>query len=343
MRRRMSIFSAIVLLVLLLSGCGGTKDADAVVSDLGKKVGNMKGYAAEGTMTIKTGDQPLQYSVNVSYLKPNFYRIELANTERDISQVILRNDEGVFVLTPRLNKVFKFKSDWPQNQGQVYLYQSLVQSIVNDQTRQFAQEKNSYVFDVLANYQNGSLSRQKIWINKKDYRPTQVQITDQNATVMVEVKFTKFDFKSNFDKNLFATDANLKQNNAGQSKDDSAEQPTSAPMFTPMEPSYLPEGVALKDAQDIKFGGASGTLMRYGGTYDFTLIETQPHDVATTFVKGTMVDLGFTLAELTGAEEGGQRTLTWTYQGIQHRLTSGTLPEAEMLRVAQSVLGEMTK
>ena len=91
---------------------------------------------------------------------------------------MLRNDEGVFVLTPRLNKVFRFQSDWPANQGQVYLYQTLIQSILLDNSRQFAVDNDAYVFDVMANYQNGSLARQKIWLNKSDYAPRQVEVSD---------------------------------------------------------------------------------------------------------------------------------------------------------------------
>ena len=32
--------------------------------------------------------------------------------QKDQSQIILRNEEGVFVLTPALNKSFRFQSDW---------------------------------------------------------------------------------------------------------------------------------------------------------------------------------------------------------------------------------------
>ncbi|MFB9328798.1 outer membrane lipoprotein carrier protein LolA [Paenibacillus aurantiacus] len=397
MRRRISLLAAVLLcLTALLAACGGTKDADTVVKDLDKVVNSLDSYHGKGTMTLNTGQQPLEYQVDVQYQKPSYYRIELTNAKRDITQIVLRNDEGVFVLTPRLNKVFRFQSDWPQNQGQVYLYQTLVSSILQDNSRQFAVDKENYVFDVMANYQNGSLARQKIWLDK-DYRPLQVEVSDTNAAVMVSVKFTEFDFDSKPDKSVFDTKQNLSgsskpstvqpedgdaaaeggkaQNGSadettgntpadsgkaddteGSTSGDEPAEDTMAPvagdqatkdnLAAALDPLYLgPEPMALQDSNDIVFGGLPGVMDRYAGaTYDFTLIKTQPRDMAASSMgQGQMVDLVYTIGELIGDEESPQRTIVWTYDGIQYRLTSGTLPETELVRIAQSVQGEMTK
>lgn len=53
--------------------------------------------------------------------------------KKDVTQIVLRNDEGVFVLTPSQNKSFRFQSNWPDNQGQVYLYETLIRSITGIQ------------------------------------------------------------------------------------------------------------------------------------------------------------------------------------------------------------------
>ncbi|MBJ6361522.1 DUF4367 domain-containing protein [Paenibacillus sp. GCM10012307] len=208
MRRIKWIAAVIVSVSVLLAGCG-TKDAESVVKDLGKVVSDLESYKGSGTLTLLTGQQPLEYQVEVWYQKPEFYRIALKNKEKDISQIVLRNDDGVFVLTPHLNKSFRFQSDWPKNQGQVYLYQTLVESIRLDNSRQFTTENEAYVFDVMANYQNGSLARQKIWLNKKDYRPDHVQVSDANGTVVVEVKFNSFEFGSAFEKDAFDMEKNM--------------------------------------------------------------------------------------------------------------------------------------
>ncbi|WP_308636172.1 DUF4367 domain-containing protein [Paenibacillus silvisoli] len=421
MRRRFSLLAAILLcLTAVLAACG-TKDAESVVKDLDKTLSNLDSYHGVGKMTLYTGQQPLEYQVDVSYQKPQYYRIALTNAKKDITQIVLRNDEGVFVLTPRLNKVFRFQSDWPANQGQVYLYQTLVQSILLDNSRQFAVDNDAYVFDVMANYQNGSLARQKIWLNKSDYAPSKVEVSDANAAVMVSVQFDKFEFGSKLEKSVFDTQTNMgtpagdkpttalpddesgntatnanedqatnaNEDQATNTTDDQAtnttddqatntntenqsenpDETTTSPdnsatngnatneegssdqdaegalgpvnnVFTAMEPSYLPDGVSEKDQQEIVFGGNAGIMIRYAGAFDYTLIQTQPKDVAVSAMKGDLIDMGFTYGSISGDE---QKTLTWTYDGTEFRITSGNLPENEMLKVAQSVQGEMSK
>jgi len=419
--RRMKWAAAVVLCVaLVLAGCG-SRSAESVVKDLDGVLDGLKSYQGKGIMTLHTGQQPLQYEVEVWYKKPSYYRVALTNAAKDITQIVLRNDEGVFVLTPKLKKSFRFQSDWPQNQGQVYLYQTLVQSILLDNSRQFAIDKDSYVFDVMANYQNGSLARQKIWIDQKTYAPQRVEVSDANANVLVEMTFDQFRFDVVFDDKAFDMNANLgvaqqpeeqeksadapgsgedeahggrgesdrkatddaapgdnpdeaatedavpgedadgakpekpasgnpdgtesdepaADGEAADGADDTADRTGAANDFVPMEPSYYPEGVALKDITDVTLtDGGKGVLMRFTGTYNYTLYQTKPKDIDAALVPGVMLDLGHTWGLLSGDV---LQTLTWTYQGYEYRLTSAELPEDEMVKIARSVLEEMEK
>ncbi|MDF2934761.1 MAG: rane protein [Paenibacillaceae bacterium] len=211
MRRRIWGLSVVLLsVVLALAGCfGGKKDAGAVVKDLDSQVEKLESYTSSGTMTLHTGTEPQEYQVEVSFQKPSYYRISLSNDKKDISQIVLKNDDGVFVLTPHLNKSFRFQSDWPKNQGQVYLYESLVNSINQDKERQFTTDGDSYVFDVLANYSNSSLSRQKIWINKKSFAPQTVEIYDAQNKPVVVMNFNDFKFNETFEKDYFDMQRNM--------------------------------------------------------------------------------------------------------------------------------------
>lgn len=385
MRRRISWITAVALLMtVVLTGCGGSKNAESIVKDLDKVVSKMESYEGSGTMTLHTGQQPLEYKVEVWYQKPDLYRISLTNAKRDITQIVLRNEEGVFVLTPQLNKSYRFQSDWPDNQGQVYLYQTLAQSILMDNTRLFTTDKDTYVFDVMAgNYQNGSFARQKIWLSQEDYSPKHVEVTDANTNLMVEVNFDTFEFGKKFDKSAFDMDKNMggtsnnkpsdtsegnqspdasKAPDASASPDASAapdasaspdataspDDETSAQPETDAaaenievtlnvlepDPDALPVGVELKDQTDVQLGDAQGVMLRYTGTYDFTIVEMISKDRAVTFGEGITKDLGFTLGHLT---EGPTNTLTWTYEGVEYRMTSADLPQDDMVRIAQSM------
>jgi len=372
MHRRISWIAAVaVAMVVLLAGCGG-KNADSIVKDLDKVVSKMESYEGSGTMTLHTGQQPLEYKVEVWYQKPDLYRIALTNAKRDITQIVLRNDEGVFVLTPQLKKSYRFQSDWPENQGQVYLYQTLAQSILLDNSRQFATDKDSYVFDVMAgNYQNGSFARQKIWLSQNDYAPKHVEVLDANGVKMVEVQFDSFEFDKKFDKSAFDMDKNMGVIPNANSKPTVAEgvagpdgsadpqataspdgQPTTgeaieepvpaATTFSPVEPDIdaLPAGVELLDSSELQFGGEPGLMLRYTGSYDFTIVQRAAKDAEATFGEGETWDLGFTLGHLTG---DAVKTLSWSDNGMNYSITSENLLPDQMKLIAQAMVDSSGK
>lgn len=388
----------VLVLSVLLAACG-KKDAAAVVKDLNEVVGEMESYQGAGVMTLHTGDTPQQYKVEVWHQKPSYYRIALTNAKKDVTQIVLRNDEGVFVLTPSQNKSFRFQSNWPDNQGQVYLYETLIRSITGDTTRQFADEKESYVFDVAANYNTHALVRQKIWLNKSDYAPKQVEVSDSNANVVVDVKFDSFKFGAAFEKDAFDMQRNMtaatkeggqtgtdsgvtpaeqtgeggkepanpqtapepdgavtdgqsgvggdteQQGTEGATTGQEGEKPTlaepeGADSFGVIQPTYAPEGVQLKDDQILEEAGDYSVMLRYEGTYNYTIFEARPQDRAVSLAPSSVVDLGFTLGMISG---DALKTLTWMTDGIEYRITSADLPQNEMVRIATSMQEESGK
>lgn len=360
MRRITWILAIVVCFSVVLAGCG-KKDAAGVVKDLNQVVNKLDSYEGSGTMTLHTGETPQIYKVQVWYMNPSYYRISLTNVQKDITQIVLRNDQGVYVLTPSLNKSFRFQSDWPDNQGQVYLYQTLVHSILTDNTRQFASDKESYVFEVAANYNTQSLVRQKIWLSKDGYKPQQVQVSDSSAQVVVDVKFDEFSFGKKFEKKDFDMQENL--NAAGKDaqgtllevdengqlveKPNSADTENSTPSapalsesFGVIMPTYIPDGVDQKDSQVLNDTDRSSVMLQYDGDYQYTLLESRSLDRAVMMQKGELVDMGFTFGVLTGDE---QQTLTWTQDGLEFRITSADLPVTEMVKVAASMQDQSGK
>src|SRR5690625_7791841 len=102
--------------------------------------------------------------------KHEYYRVTLESDEEYGGQVILKNEEGVFVLTPSLNKSFKFQTDWPENSSQPYLYQSLINDVIKDKEATFTANDSHYVFQTKTNYQNSTnLQFQEIYFDKKNY------------------------------------------------------------------------------------------------------------------------------------------------------------------------------
>lgn len=169
MRKNGLLLLAGLMVFFVLAACG-TKTQEDVVRDLNGKLAKLSSYKANAKMTLQMGTEPQTYEVQIWHKDPSFYRVNLKNAKKDQSQMILRNDQGVFVLTPALNKSFRFQSNWPQNSSQAYLYESLIKDIIQDKQAKFTSTKDHYVFETKTRYQNNKmLPLQEITINKKIY------------------------------------------------------------------------------------------------------------------------------------------------------------------------------
>jgi len=322
----------------LLSACGGKSQAD-VTSALNKKVENLEGYKADAKMTIQTGNEPQVYEVSIWHKKPTFYRVELKNANKEHSQIILRNDEGVFVLTPALNKSFRFQSDWPQNSSQAYLYESLVKDVLNDSEATFNNVEENYTFETKTNYQNSKmLPYQEITFNKKKLTPVLVKVMDIDKNALVTVEFSNFEFDPKFDENSFDMEKNMSNAQLdiptlAQSEDEK---------FSIMYPKeeMLPEGITLTQEQEIQTDNGKRIILTYSGDKTFTLIQERAEVSPVTsseYISGEPVDLGFTVGALR------ENSVSWTYQGVDYMLASKDLTQEEMISIARTVQAQVGK
>lgn len=336
MKKRLFLFIAGLLTVFLLVGCAEKKPQD-VVRDLDEKVKSMKSYEAKAKLSIKTGNEPQEYDVEVWYKEPNYYRVNLKNAKKDQSQIILRNDEGVFVLTPALNKSFRFQSDWPQNSSQAYLYQSLVKDILKDKDHVFKKMDKHYVFETKTNYHHQNmLPKQKITLNKRDLTPVSVQLMDNDQNVLVEVAFSKVKFDTKFDKGAFDTEKNMSRAQVDVQTAAKEEKP-----FAILYPQDTPQGMTLKDEQEFKIDNGKRAILTYeGDKKSFTLIQEKAKVAPATTaigVSGEPVDLGFTIGALT------ENSLMWSHNGVDYMIVSKGLEAEELLMVARSVTEKQEK
>ena len=51
------------------------------------------------------------------------------------------------VVTPSLNKSFKFQSEWPYNNSQIYLLQPILMDLENDKNLKFEAKNNEYILN----------------------------------------------------------------------------------------------------------------------------------------------------------------------------------------------------
>ena len=116
------------------------------------------------------------------------------------------------VVTPSLNKSFKFQSDWPYNNSQVYLLNSIIDDLKTDEDREFKVKKDGYLFTSTVNYPNNkTLVKQHVLVDKKG-KITKVEVVDKSDNVQIAMKFSKQELNKKFSKDDFALSSLLKMN-----------------------------------------------------------------------------------------------------------------------------------
>jgi outer membrane lipoprotein-sorting protein len=337
MRRNLFGVLLSIFLIFTLAACGAKSQED-VVKALDEKMEKMSSYKAEAKLTLTTGSEPQVYDVEIWYKQPSYYRVNLKNAEKDQNQMILRNDEGVFVLTPALNKSFRFQSDWPKNGSQAYLYESLVKDILNDSTANFKATKDHYVFETKTNYPNSKmLPKQEITLNKKDLSPVSVKVMDTDMNPLLTVEFSKVEFNAKFDKDAFDTEKNMTR--AQLDVPTMAQEGDGA--LEVMYPLDLPAGVEPVEEKEIATENGKRIVMTFGGEKSFTFIQEKarvlPATSTSTLIEGEPIDLGFAIGALT------DNSLTWSYKGVDFMIASNDLTPEEMMMIARSVQGTAIK
>ena len=337
MKKMVTAFAGILLL-LALTACGA-KTQEEVISDLNEKMEEMKGYKANAVMTLKMGNEPQVYNVEIWHKNPDFYKVNLKNAEKDQSQMILRNNEGVYVLTPALNKSFKFQSEWPENSSQAYLYESLVTDIMADKDAIFKATDKHYVFETKTRYQNNTmLPTQEITINKKDLSPVNVKVMDSDHNALVTVEFSKVNFQASFDKDAF----DMKKNMARAK----LELPVMAEVKNEGFSVKYPEmaesiGAALAEEKEITLENGIRAVLTYQGERNFTLVQEKAKvkeaALVSDLVNGEPVDLGFAIGAMT------EKTIKWSSGGVDYMLAAEDLSPDEMVMIAKSVEGTAVK
>ncbi len=323
-------------LVIVLAACG-EKSQEDVVADLQEKAEKMDGYKAKAEMNMNTGKEQQTFQIDIWHKKEDMYRVGLSNkSDEKGNQIILKNEDGVFVLTPALNKSFKFQSEWPQNSSQPYLYQSLVQDIEKDKEAEFEITDAHYVFKTKTNYQsNNNLPYQEIYLDKKSLQPVQVKVLDKDKNALVEVSFSNFDSKASFQEDDFS----MKKNMGGEeAKETAAVNEEEA--LTVFYPSYM-AGAELKEKKETSTDTGERVILTFEGEKNFTLVQEKANAQTTMAnpkeAEGEIVNLGFTVGAMT------DNSMEWTHNGVDFMLASEELTKEELIEVAKSVQSKEVK
>jgi outer membrane lipoprotein-sorting protein len=336
---RSRIFSLLVVVIAIVLAACGAPSKDNVTKKLSDKWNDSKGYELQATMEIKTGSEPRLYDVDVWHTKPDFYRVHVTQSGKDESQMIVRNEDGVFVVTPSLGKTYKFQSDWPAQNSQAYLIGALSEDITADKNATMTEEDDAFVFETeTRNNHRKVLPTQKIYINKKTWLPIYVSILDENKEEQIRITFNKITLGTARDAKEYAVELNNEESKPAE--DEADDEAAKEEGFETYYPTVNWQGVTLEIEESIKTENGTRSFMTFGGDKEFTIVQERvqrPDHKLPVSIEGDPVDLGFAVAAIT------EKSIRWESDGISFFIASETLTKDEMIDVALSMSADEMK
>ena len=321
------ILFVVLMLVFLTTGCGKYTERD-VVKDLDKKINKLSSYKLDGDLEIVNNDEVYNYKVESSYKKNDNYKVRLINTSNDYEQIILRNNNEVYVLTPSLNKSFKFQSDWPNSASQIYLLKTLMEDIKSDDNKTFKKSKSNYIFITDVNYPNNKkLVKQKIVFDKK-LNLKSVKIYNNENVPLMTLKVNDIDYSPTFNKNYFKVSEALKT-----SKTNETTKEVNA-LESSIYPLSLPENTKLVNEEKVKKTDGNRIIMTFEGTKPFLLVEETANVEDEMTIVPTYGE-PYMLMDTVGAMT--TNSISWTSGGIDYYIVSDVMNQNELIEIATSI------
>ena len=328
--KKLFIFLGVLLLV---SGCGKYNDKD-LIKELSKKVEDSNSYHLSGTLEIYRNEEKYTYTVDSSYKKGDLFKVNLTNQNNNHEQVILKNKEGVYVITPSLNKSFKFQSDWPYNNSQIYLLQPIITDLNNDSERKFEKTSDGYTITSKVNYSSErDFNTQKIYIDKEK-NITKVEVLDNDNNVKMCLTIIDIDYKAKFEDKYFDASNYLKQTEETP-KEENKEQ-TNNKTTTKIEdivyPMYVPIDTELSGQDIVETTNGERVILTFSGESAFTVVQETLNDTDTTnYVYGDPYLILDTVGSIT------DYSVSWISNGVEYSVMSDNMEIDELLTVAQSI------
>lgn len=362
-KMKKKILFLMIVVCFLMTGCF-KYDSKDVLKDIQKKYENPKSYKLEGKLQIVNNEDTYNYDVSVLYQKKDKYQVSLKNEANNHEQIILKNSDGVYVLTPSLNKSFKFQSEWPYNNSQVYLLQSIVGDIKKDDKRDFVEKEDQYVFTTNVNYPNNrKLVKQVVTFDKK-LNIKSVDIVDESDIPQMRMVFTSVDMSPTIDKNAF--DLNSIMETVPQPTTKPSPSPSTTPSPSPstspsgspapstspspspttpnssqtgtledvIYPLYIPSGTKLVSQEKINKNDGERIILTFDGEKPFLLVE-ETASIEQEFSIIPMYGEPYLLIDTVGALS--DNSVTWSSEGVDYYLVSDVMSQNELVDIARSI------
>ena len=307
-------------------------DKNKLINNFKNDVESSKSYIVESKMEIYSAEDTFSYNVSVYYMDDDYFKVDMVNTLSNHEQVILRNNNEVYVVTPSLNKSYKFVSEWPYNSSQSYILNSLVRDLKEDDDIKFEEIEDGYTLNVDVDYPNNDNLKYEVLYFDKKMNLKQVAVYDDEDIVAIKVVFSKIDYKANLSKDDFSVDKMIEENCCNNEVIEDSEE--TGILEDIVYPLYVPANTFLKNRETVNTENGERVILTFNGDKNFILIE-EVSNVGEEFeiipVYGEPLMLSNTIGAL------GTNSLSWSVDNVDYYLASSDLTTSEILSIADSL------
>ena len=323
---KLSSLLIICLLSITLVSCNKKKAVEKTFPEI---VNELNTYILDANIETKFPNGSKKCVVKVFYKEPNYYRVELTNSDVNEKQIMIRNDKGVFVILPSINKTFKINSEWPSTSNQPFLLHSLVNDIVNNSEIIKTDNGGSTTLELKTKlFNNVEPTKEQIIFNNKTKLPTDVYVYRTNGELFNHVKINKIETNKDIDENLFVVD-----NTITSSRLDFIETEIEFDRSITY-PTFCPNNSKLY--QEIISGGETDkkAVMKFDGDVSFTLMEIyvmENENLKSEYFTGDIYVMAGSFALV------ANKTIKFYDSGIEYILASNEVSYEELILVAESL------
>ena len=326
--KKIILMFIMLLGVLVLSGCNSKKETKESFLEM---LSNAKSYKVDGLLETFFENGRKQNDFTVYYKKDDCYKVELQNMENTDKQIILKNDEGVYVLIPSVNKNFKIKSSWPSNASYPYLLQSLAQDIVNDKEAIVTETETTYTVQTKTKmHTDADATNQKIIFSKETNLPTEVLVYENDGDLFMRCVYSHIDLEYNVNDEEFDVEKSMTTAYLSYGEDGLVFNNRTFSL-----PTYTPQGLTLKSNQNVKDGEDARSVMLFTGESNLTIIQellNYQDEVNVSVEEGQLIMVMGNVGILSN------NYVKFVFEGIEYTVASNTLAVNELINVSASYM-----
>jgi len=199
------ILSVLLVCLSLLTACSQPTDEE-VYYKIQKKLGELETYECTTKVSAVNGEETTEYVYKQYFKNPNSYRLELILPEATKGNLMVSNGKMAWVYSPSINHTYKIDSvEKLQNELLFigFFMKNYMSSKESDITSDTINKEQFIVITTDIPGGNYYFSKQKLWFDRNELVPTQLEILDEQNKIVFKVHYEDFIFNPKLDDGIF--------------------------------------------------------------------------------------------------------------------------------------------